>query len=135
MTADPRASRDTPNRRAVLNQLLDSARFRSARDLHLDLRDKYPHLALSTVYRILRALAAQDLAETQRAEDGEVLYRLRQDSGHRHYLICRKCGDAIEFVADGIEQLATELGRRHDFADLTHAIDVYGVCARCATNP
>lgn len=135
MTATPRTSRDTPNRRAVLNQLGNDARFRSARELHLALRQsENPHLALSTVYRILHALAEDDLAETQRTEDGEILYRLRQNTEHRHYLLCRKCGDAVGFVVDGVEQLAAELGRRHDFADLAHSVDIYGICAQCSSD-
>ncbi|MDR3658842.1 MAG: transcriptional repressor [Mycobacterium sp.] len=135
MTATPRTSRDTPNRRAVLNQLGNDARFRSARELHLALRQsENPHLALSTVYRILHALAEDDLAETQRTEDGEILYRLRQNTEHRHYLLCRKCGDAVGFVVDGVEQLAAELGRWHDFTDLAHSVDIYGICAQCSSD-
>lgn len=129
----PRTARDTPNRSAVLHLLGTTTQFRSARQLHADLlRERNSRLALSSVYRILHALTTEDLAEAQRAENGETLYRLRRTGGHHHYLVCRKCGYAVEFTDGDTEQIATTLGRRHDFTDLTHAVDIYGDCDRCA---
>jgi Fur family transcriptional regulator, ferric uptake regulator len=109
-----------------------SDRFRSAQQLHHELRDLTTlRVGLSTVYRILRALAEEKIAETQRAEDGETLYRLRTVVEHRHYLLCRLCGRAVGFAAEDMERHASRLAQQHCFADVTHCIDVYGTCPRC----
>ena len=128
----PRRPRSTANRQAVLDLLSRSDHFRSAQQLHVEIRGhEVPRIGLSTVYRILRTLADEKIAETQRAEDGEILYRLRAAPEHRHYLLCRRCGRAVGFTADDIERHTSQLARRHRFADVTHYIDLYGTCPRC----
>ena len=128
----PHRSRRTPQRQAVLQLLDRSDRFRSAQQLHLELRDvTEERVGLSTVYRILRALAKEKVAKTQRAEDGKMLYRLRTGAEHRHYLLCRRCGRAIGFTADDAERRADCLAQQQGFTDVTHWIDVFGTCPLC----
>jgi Fur family ferric uptake transcriptional regulator len=84
---------------------------------------------------ILHTLADDDVAETQRAENGELLYRIRTASDHHHYLLCRRCGRAVAFTASGLEQRTSQLSRRHCYVEVTHFLDVYGICPRCRDNP
>jgi Fur family transcriptional regulator, ferric uptake regulator len=122
----------TAQQRAVLEVLHRSDRFRSAQELHLDLRERHGiRIGLVTVYRILRAFADMKITETQRAEDREMLYRLRTTPEHRHYLVCRQCGRAIGFTAGEIEHLTSQLAEQHRYTDLAHQIDFYGTCPRC----
>ena len=75
MPAPPvlRRTRMTAQQRAVLDLLQRSDRFRSAQQLHLDLRQRHGvRIGLVTVYRILHAFADMKITETQRAEDGEI---------------------------------------------------------------
>jgi Fur family ferric uptake transcriptional regulator len=134
MPAPPvlRQTRMTAQQRAVLELLHRSDRFRSAQQLHLDLRQRHGvRIGLVTVYRILRTFAEMKTTETQRAEDGEMLYRLRTAPGHRHYLLCRRCGRAIGFTAGEFEHLTSQLAEDHRYTDVTHQIDFYGTCPRC----
>lgn len=122
----------TAQQRAVLELLHRSDRFRSAQQLHLDLRQRHGvRIGLVTVYRILRAFADLKIIETQRAEEGEMLYRLRATSEHRHYLLCRQCGRAIAFTAGEIEDFTSQLAEQHRYTDVAHQIDFYGTCPRC----
>ncbi|HUO38120.1 MAG TPA: transcriptional repressor, partial [Mycobacterium sp.] len=90
--------RPTAQQQAVLDALGRSARFRSAQELHHELTAHTPNrIGLATVYRILHRLSSLRIAEAQRGEDGETLYRLRTSSNHHHYLICRRCGAAVAF--------------------------------------
>ena len=127
-----RQIRMTPQQRAVLGLLHRSDRFRGAQQLHRDLRQRHDvRIGLGTVYRILRAFADMNITETQRAEDGEMLYRLRTTPEHRHYLLCRQCGRAIAFTAGEIEHLTSQLAEQHRYTDVAHQIDFYGTCPRC----
>ncbi|CAM2764948.1 Fur family transcriptional regulator [Mycobacterium simiae] len=122
----------TAQQRAVLDLLQRSDRFRSAQQLHLELRqDDGVRVGLVTVYRILHAFAGLEMVETQRAEDGEMLYRLRTTSEHRHYLLCRQCGLAIGFTVDDVECLTSQLAQQHRFTEVAHQIDFYGTCPQC----
>ena len=127
-----RQIRMTAQQRAVLDLLHRSDRFRGAQQLHLDLRQRYGvRIGLVTVYRILHAFADMKITETQRAEDGEMLYRLRTTPEHRHYLLCRQCGRAIAFTAGEIEDFTNQLAEQHRYTNVAHQIDFYGTCPRC----
>jgi Fur family transcriptional regulator, ferric uptake regulator len=134
--AEPRRRRSTAKQRTVLEVLREQENFRSAQQLYLDIRrHRQLRIGLTSVYRILRTLAADRIAETQRAEDGEILYRLRTGAGHRHYLVCRQCGKAVGFTPVDIEEHTRRLSRQHHYSDVTHYVDLYGICPRCRTTP
>lgn len=129
----PRRPRMTTHQQAVLEMLGRSDHFRSAQQLHLEIRQRdSTRIGLATVYRILHTLAEQKIAETQRAEDGETLYRLCTTPGHRHYLLCRRCGRAVGFTAADVELHTSQLAQQHRYTDVTHHVDLYGTCPRCA---
>ena len=132
MPTPPIRRRRTPRRQAVLDLLRGNDHFRSAQELHHEIRDRHTaRMGLSTVYRILRILAHDNIAETQRGEDGETLYRLRVGAGHRHYLLCRRCGRAVAFTATEFESRTSQLAREHSYADVIHHLDLFGTCPRC----
>ena len=80
--------RNTAKQRLVFEVLGASDRFRSAQQVYLEIRQRSSiRIGLTTVYRILHTLADDRVAETQRAEDGETLYRLRRSAEHCHYLL------------------------------------------------
>ncbi|HME77804.1 MAG TPA: transcriptional repressor [Mycobacterium sp.] len=130
--APRRPRRPTVKQQAVVKALRRSDRFRSAQQLHHELGEHRPvRVGLTTVYRILHTLAEKHIAEAQRGEDGEILYRLRTTAAHRHYLLCRRCGDAVAFSPGALEHHTAELARQHCYTDVTHHIDLYGTCPRC----
>jgi Fur family transcriptional regulator, ferric uptake regulator len=127
-----RRPRMTAQQRAVLDLLHSSDRFRGAQRLHCELRQGHGvRIGLVTVYRILSLFTEMKITETQRAEDGEMLYRLRTTSHHRHYLVCRQCGRAIAFTANEVECFTKQLAQQHRFTDVAHQIDFYGTCPLC----
>lgn len=132
--------RQSSKREAVMDQLGRSERFRSAQQLFHDMYHgergcDSGKMALTTIYRILRTLSEDDIAETQRAEDGETLYRLRRADGHHHYLLCRRCGRAVAFAVEDVENHTRQLAQAHDYTDVTHYLDLYGTCPRCRPAP
>ncbi|WP_186244940.1 Fur family transcriptional regulator [Mycobacterium simulans] len=128
--------RSTVRRQAVLDALRTSDNFRSARQLYVEMCQQQDaiRVALTTIYRILHALADERIAEAQRAEDGEILYRLRVGTEHQHYLLCRRCGRAVAFTPTELEERTSELTARYHYADVAHHIDIYGTCPRCLSD-
>lgn len=124
--------RTTANQRAVLNILCETDRFRSAQQLYVQLRQQYSlRVGLTSVYRILHTLAEDGVVETQRTESGEYLYRIRNGSDHCHYMLCRRCGRAVAFAVPTLEEHTSRLAQEHSYVEVTHFLDVYGVCPRC----
>ena len=127
------AQRNTWQRERVREELNDARGFLSAQELHARLRDADTGIGLATVYRALATLAADGAADSLQSPDGESLYRACVSTGHHHHLICRSCGLAVEIEASEVEDWAQRTAARHGFRQAEHVVDIFGLCATCAT--
>ena len=129
MTPTPvRATRQ----RAAITELLDTVEeFRSAQELHDELRRRGENIGLTTVYRTLQAMAASDQVDTLRTDTGESVYR-RCSAHHHHHLVCRDCGATVEVDGPEVESWATHVAAAHGFSDVSHTVEIFGTCAACS---
>lgn len=127
-------SRSTRQKRALAGVLSRSDAFRSAQDLFAELRAQGETVGLTTVYNQLRSLAEAGAVDTLRADDGEILYRRCGDS-HHHHLVCRHCGRSVEVDGPEVERWARSVAGDHGFTDLTHTVEIFGLCAACSEVP
>ena len=120
--------------RAAIVDLLDSVEeFRSAQELHDELRRRGENIGLTTVYRTLQSLASSGLVDTVRTDTGEAAYRRCSADGRRHHLVGRSCGSAVEVSGFEVEAWAAEVAAAHGFSDVHHTIELFGTCADCST--
>lgn len=130
MTGAVRATRQ----RAALTALLENIDdFRSAQELHDELRKRGEGVGLTTVYRTLQQMAAAGAVDTLRTDTGESVYRLCSEH-HHHHLVCRQCGSTVEISGGEVETWAAEIARNHGFSDVTHTIEIFGICERCGAS-
>lgn len=114
-------------------QALDAGdEFRSAQQLHEQLRVTGTPVGLATVYRTLQALADAGDVDTVRTDDGETRFRRCAASGHHHHLVCTACGRTIEVSASDVEAWTRRMATQHGFTDVRHHIELFGTCADCA---
>lgn len=83
-----------------------------------------------TVYRSLATL--EELNLVRRCDFGDGAYRYEFNTGdhHHHHIVCRVCRSVrtIEVcVADSLERMARDLG----YANVTHTLEIFGVCKDC----
>jgi Fur family transcriptional regulator, ferric uptake regulator len=132
----PATPRPTRQRAAVTAALARADDFRSAQNLHTQLRASGETIGLTTVYRALQAMADAGEVDVLRTDDGEAVYR-RCSTGHHHHLVCRHCGRTVEVDGPAVERWATRVAAEHDFTDISHTLEVFGTCDTCAatTNP
>ncbi len=123
--------RNTWQKTAVLEQLSNTAEFVSAQELHQKISQSGKKLGLTTVYRALTEMVEQGTADSLSISDGEMRYRICTPE-HHHHLICRVCGKTVEFDLPGFEELALEVAKANGFTELSHEIELFGVCARCS---
>ena len=128
-TASP--LRATRQRAAVSVALEAVDDFRSAQDLHALLRQRGEAIGLTTVYRTLAAMTDAGEVDVLRTDDGEAVYR-RCSSGHHHHLVCRTCGRAVEVDGPAVERWASRVAAVNGFVEVTHTLEVFGVCSTCA---
>ena len=124
--------RATRQRAAVADVLARSERFRTAQELHDDLRQGGTSVGLTTVYRHLQALAQAGSVDVLRSDDGEARYRACATDEHHHHLVCRSCGRSVEVAGPAVERWAEAVAAEHGFTDVAHTLEVFGVCRDCA---
>lgn len=122
--------RSTRQRTAVVGALDEIDDFRSTQEIHDYLRGKGETVGLTTVYRTLTALAEADEVDVIVREDGESVYR-RCSGTHHHHLVCRQCGRTVEVEGPAVERWADSVAAGHGFTDVSHTLELFGVCANC----
>jgi len=124
------ARRQTRQKDAVLHALGQAQGFVSAQQLHRQLTQHGSVIGLATVYRTLNSLVADGLADSL-VNAGESLFR-DCSKDHHHHLICNGCGVAVEIEAEQAEAWATKVAKDHGFTQVTHTIDIFGLCSACS---
>jgi Fur family transcriptional regulator, ferric uptake regulator len=118
--------------RSAISALLDEIdEFKSAQELHDELRKRGEGIGLTTVYRTLQTLADAKTVDMLRTDTGESVYR-RCSSGHHHHLVCRQCGYTVEVEGPTVEQWSQSVADTHDFTDVSHTVEIFGTCKACA---
>jgi Fur family ferric uptake transcriptional regulator len=135
--AEPRAfreegRRDTRQRRALREHLAESESFLSAQQLFDEVRESGDKIGLSTIYRTLQAMADAGEVDAVRTDDGEIRYR-KCGPRHHHHLVCRSCGLTVELDGPGVERWAAKSADEHGFTDVTHVVELFGLCASCSS--
>ena len=137
MTATERTSPGVPGRRSTrqrtaVAELLDqTSDFRSAQELHEELRKRGQGIGLTTVYRTLQSLADAGEIDMLRTDSGEAVYRRCSDH-HHHHLVCRVCGRTVEVEGPAVERWAERVAAENGFCSVSHTVEVFGTCATCA---
>ncbi|BBX24976.1 Fur family transcriptional regulator [Mycolicibacterium alvei] len=124
------AVRSTRQRAAIADLLNETEGFRSAQELHDELRRRGEGIGLTTVYRTLQTMATAGVVDTLRTDTGESVYR-RCSEDHHHHLVCRACGATVEISGGHVEAWAADVAREHGFSDVSHTIEIFGMCRGC----
>ena len=94
-------------------------------------RAEHPNLGLVTIYRTLDVLESLELVRRVHREDGCHGY-LPAAPGHRHALLCRGCGRAVEFPGcEGLEALIAEVQAATGYCVEEHLLQLVGLCPVC----
>lgn len=126
-----RPGRQTRQGQAVLNVVLSSDNFRSAQDIHAELRAAGEPVGLTTVYRHLALLTDEGRLDALQTADGELVYRRCHSDQHHHHVVCRQCGRGTEVELPDLERWAESTAADLGYTDVTHTVEIFGVCADC----
>jgi Fur family ferric uptake transcriptional regulator len=124
-------TRSTRQRAAVASVLDNLDDFRTAQEIHAELRNAGEAVGLTTVYRTLQALADSGEVDVLRNTDGEAAYR-RCSQGHHHHLVCRECGRTVEVEGPAVERWADRVAAEHGYTDVSHTLEIFGTCQECS---
>jgi Fur family ferric uptake transcriptional regulator len=120
----------TPQRMLILCALRHHQHHVTANDVLDEVRQSYPYIDISTVYRTLNSAKELRLVNEMSRAGGDNEYEWIGGDRH-HHLICRSCG--AESVLDNsyLDSLAADLLEDHGFqADVEH-FAITGLCDTC----
>jgi Fur family ferric uptake transcriptional regulator len=94
-------------------------------------REMHPRLGLVTVYRTLELF--EELNLVSRAHHGDDCHGYVLSSpGHRHLLLCHRCGRAVEFPGeDDLDDLIARVEERTGYEVDAHLLQLSGLCPAC----
>jgi Fur family ferric uptake transcriptional regulator len=120
----------TPQRMMILTIFDASMGHISAEEIHRKVRERYPFVNISTIYRTLSLLKKLRLISETDMGEGYVRYELLE-RGRHHHLVCRQCGESFAFEDELLKPLQRRLLKDYGFAaDIDH-FAIFGLCQRC----
>lgn len=120
----------TPQRLMVLTALRSMPGHPSASEIFGRVRESYPYVDISTVYRTLAALKDLGLVTETDMGAGDLRYQWAGETPH-HHLICQRCGDVAEIEHDLMARLGEHLQERYGFTARMDHFAIFGVCRAC----
>ena len=121
----------TPQRVAILEEVLKDQGHRECEDIYLALRQKGNYVSRATVYRTMDILVKNDFARKMEIGDGRARYESKVGSPHHDHLVCTSCGKIVEFVDQNIEDLQNQIAKQHHFKLQKHTHQLFGICRKC----
>lgn len=127
-----RGHRVTPQRVAIIAELLSRDDHPSAETLYEAIVQRYPMVALSTVYDTVRLLTRLGLASQVAAGPAEARYD--PETGAHCHAICRRCGEITNIAPEvDLNDLALRAGAAAPtFRPESISLNLHGICAACA---
>ncbi|SFH47476.1 Fur family transcriptional regulator, ferric uptake regulator [Tindallia magadiensis] len=124
----------TPQRRAVLNMIMDNpGKHLTTEEIYDLVKVQCPDIGLATVYRTLQILNEMDLILKINLDDGcsRYEYNIHQDDHEHHHLICTDCGRIVEVNEDLLDSIERQIEKDYDFSITDHKVKFFGLCSKC----
>ena len=120
----------TPQRLMILSALRHAEGHMTAAQVLEQVRESYPYVDVSTVYRTLSVLKGMRLVSETDIGGGDHLYEWLEQERH-HHLSCRECGSVTDLDHSYVESLRAEILDEYGFQpDIDH-LAISGVCRDC----
>jgi Fur family peroxide stress response transcriptional regulator len=119
----------TPQRRAVLRVVAESAEHLTANEIFEAARRALPSISFATVYNSLKYLREAGLVREINFGKGSSRYD-RETARHDH-AVCSRCGRLVDFDLAETTQLIRAAARRSRFKPESIHLTLVGICPNC----
>ncbi len=121
----------TKERMAVVGQIYSTQGHFEPEHLYFRIRGSGIKASRASVYRTLNLLVECGLIERISRSDKGNVYELTFGSRHHDHMVCRDCGEVIEFYSEDLEKIQRDICRKFSFEGTSHTLEIRGQCRRC----
>ena len=121
----------TPQREAVLEEIVKDNGHRECEEIYLALRQKGSHVSRATVYRTMEILLENKFVRMMDIGDGRARYESKVNRSHHDHLICTSCGKIVEFLDHEVEDIQEKIAKRYHYKLQRHIHQLFGLCNKC----
>ena len=124
--------RTTPQRRLILETVLNSKQHLDAESITNIVKQKDPSVGVATVYRTLRMITSAKFLVERHFDGTRAQFEFVDSAGEHHdHIICTQCKKIVEFFNEELETLQVEIAQDLNFTLQNHRMELFGVCQRC----
>ncbi len=120
--------RITPQRTAIMHYLLNTVEHPSAEQIYKKIRQSYPMISLSTVYKTLDMLKEKEMVNGIEVQ-GEMRFDAHIDE-HLN-LICIDCGKIKDVDEGSIKEIRKRAAGKSRYRILKSNFELFGYCNVC----
>ena len=120
----------TSQRRLLLSLMRDIGGHVDAKELYQHALTNGASISLATVYRCLHLFKELGLVDEIWLGQTRCYYEIKKSARHQH-LICRSCGQVIEFESPLISKLTHKLQQEKGFKVTKAKVHFEGYCQQC----
>jgi len=110
--------------------VLEADKSLTSQALHARLAEKHPEIGVVTVYRTLDILGRLG-ALCRFQSEGEGCSFKAGPAEHHHHLVCRGCGEIVDFTGPCPIELKKSLEQETGFLITDHQLEFAGYCRDC----
>jgi Fur family peroxide stress response transcriptional regulator len=122
--------RITPQRKIVLQYMIDTEDHPTADDIFRALSSEYPNMSVATVYNNLKLFKDTGLVKELTYGDSASRFDFITDT--HYHIICSNCGKITDFHYPGLDEVEQLAGAVTDYDVSHHRLEIYGLCPDCA---
>jgi Fur family ferric uptake transcriptional regulator len=127
--AETKFQRNTPQRKAILEELRKVDSHPTAAELYESLRGRLPKISLGTVYRNLELLAEMGLI--RKLDLGGAEARFDGDLDAHDHVRCVRCGRIDDVYGAASRSLDDGPAEAAGYQILGHRLEFVGICPQC----
>jgi Fur family peroxide stress response transcriptional regulator len=118
----------TPQRLGIFRILEGNSMHPSAEDVFKEIRESYPTISFTTVYKTLEIM--EKMGEILRVTIDEQRKHYDPDTNVHHHIICSKCNKISDIKKEYVKpRLPREV--LDEFTPSSYQISFYGTCKKC----
>ena len=122
--------RPTPQRLMIFSAVRHSRGHVTASEVLESVKESYPYIDLSTVYRTLDMYKQMHLKSGTNLGGESYAYEWIDQTGH-HHLVCKVCENITELNETFMDHLSAEIDEKFGFkSDIEH-FAIFGTCEKC----